>query len=208
MDKHDRPYKCHARGCEKLQGFTYSGGLLRHEREVHGLHGGTKKPLFCPHGDCRRSSGAGFTQRENLAEHIRRVHRRVSASSDTGLSGLKREDGRDEVAQVELIAKERSEPPRAMAKSKEEWTRKDSEKERERERELAMARARAKEERARAEKRQMTRVRAEEEVANARAEEVARKGEWMRKDGERESNSDKDDDVDELLHEWTTVYTV
>ncbi|XTI89858.1 hypothetical protein V2W45_607614 [Cenococcum geophilum] len=152
----------------------------RHEREVHKLHGGTKKSFFCPHGDCKRSSGSGFTRKENLTGHIRRVHRRVSASSDTGLSSLKREDGRDEVAQVELIAKERSEPPRAMAKSKEE---------------------------ARAEKRQMTRVRAEE-VANARAEEMARKGEWMRKDGERESNSDKDDDVDELLHKWTTLYTV
>jgi hypothetical protein len=39
MDKHDRPYKCPAKGCEKLPGFTYSGGLLRHEREVHGKHG-------------------------------------------------------------------------------------------------------------------------------------------------------------------------
>ncbi|ORY04550.1 hypothetical protein BCR34DRAFT_667071 [Clohesyomyces aquaticus] len=40
MDKHERPYKCHVKGCEKLQGFTYSGGLLRHEREVHHLHTG------------------------------------------------------------------------------------------------------------------------------------------------------------------------
>jgi hypothetical protein len=39
MDKHDRPYKCPAEGCEKLPGFTYSGGLLRHEREVHNKHG-------------------------------------------------------------------------------------------------------------------------------------------------------------------------
>jgi hypothetical protein len=106
MDKHDRPYKCHARGCEKLQGFTYSGGLLRHEREVHKLHGGTKKSLFCPHNDCKRSSGAGFTRKENLAEHIRRVHRRVSASSDTGLLGLKREDDRDEAESPEDLREE------------------------------------------------------------------------------------------------------
>jgi hypothetical protein len=47
MDKHDRPYKCPADGCEKLPGFTYSGGLLRHEREVHGKHG-VRSPLwFC-----------------------------------------------------------------------------------------------------------------------------------------------------------------
>lgn len=82
MDKHDRPYKCTVKGCEKLQGFTYSGGLLRHEREVHKMHGGTKKSLFCPFTDCKRSSGAGFTRKENLAEHIRRVHRRTSMSAD------------------------------------------------------------------------------------------------------------------------------
>jgi hypothetical protein len=84
MDKHDRPYKCAVKGCEKLQGFTYSGGLLRHEREVHKMHGGTKKSLFCPFADCKRSSGAGFTRKENLAEHIRRVHRRTSMSVDMG----------------------------------------------------------------------------------------------------------------------------
>lgn len=82
MDKHDRPYKCTVKGCEKLQGFTYSGGLLRHEREVHKMHGGTKKSLFCPFTDCKRSSGAGFTRKENLAEHVRRVHRRTSMSAD------------------------------------------------------------------------------------------------------------------------------
>jgi len=84
MDKHDRPYKCTVKGCEKLQGFTYSGGLLRHEREVHKMHGGTKKSLFCPFADCKRSSGSGFTRKENLAEHIRRVHRRTSISVDLG----------------------------------------------------------------------------------------------------------------------------
>ncbi|KAJ4362276.1 hypothetical protein N0V83_010369 [Neocucurbitaria cava] len=82
MDKHDRPYKCTVKGCEKLQGFTYSGGLLRHEREVHKMHGGTKKSLYCPFPDCKRSSGAGFTRKENLAEHVRRVHRRTSMSAD------------------------------------------------------------------------------------------------------------------------------
>ncbi|KAL1606370.1 hypothetical protein SLS60_003772 [Paraconiothyrium brasiliense] len=84
MDKHDRPYKCNVKGCEKLQGFTYSGGLLRHEREVHKMHGGTRKSLYCPFADCKRSSGSGFTRKENLAEHIRRVHRRTSMSADLG----------------------------------------------------------------------------------------------------------------------------
>ncbi|KAF3031185.1 hypothetical protein E8E12_000802 [Didymella heteroderae] len=39
MDKHNRPYRCLVKGCENLQGFTYGGGLLRHEREVHKMHG-------------------------------------------------------------------------------------------------------------------------------------------------------------------------
>lgn len=81
MDKHDRPYKCLMEECVKLQGFTYRGGLLRHEREVHKMHGGTKKSLFCQFTDCKRSSGAGFTREENLAEHTRRVHRRTSVST-------------------------------------------------------------------------------------------------------------------------------
>jgi hypothetical protein len=84
MDKHDRPYKCNIKGCEKLQGFTYSGGLLRHNREVHKLHGGTKKLLFCPFPDCKRSSGSGFTRKENLAAHVRRAHGKTSPSSDLG----------------------------------------------------------------------------------------------------------------------------
>ncbi|KAI9715384.1 MAG: hypothetical protein M1812_006029 [Candelaria pacifica] len=74
-DKHDRPYRCKSVGCEKLQGFTYSGGLLRHEREVHKKHGGPKERMMCPYPDCKRSSGVGFTRKENLNEHKRRVHR-------------------------------------------------------------------------------------------------------------------------------------
>jgi hypothetical protein len=74
MDKHDRPYRCSHAACAKLQGFTYSGGLLRHEREVHGKHGGPKSQMMCPYADCKRHSGKGFTRKENLNEHIRRVH--------------------------------------------------------------------------------------------------------------------------------------
>lgn len=76
MDKHFRPYVCKEIGCEKIQGFTYSGGLHRHEREVHHQHGGPKASCLCPHRDCKRSSiGRGFTRKENLVEHLRRVHR-------------------------------------------------------------------------------------------------------------------------------------
>lgn len=83
MDKHDRPYKCQKPGCELLLGFTYSGGLLRHQREVHGEHGGRKKVLHCPKENCKRHSGSGFTREENLAEHMRRVHRVDLATPDS-----------------------------------------------------------------------------------------------------------------------------
>ena len=74
MDKHERPYRCPAEGCAKLPGFTYSGGLLRHEREVHGKHGGPKTTVNCPHINCKRHTGKGFSRQENLNEHLRRVH--------------------------------------------------------------------------------------------------------------------------------------
>jgi len=74
MDKHDRPYKCAAEGCGKLPGFTYSGGLLRHEREVHGKHGGSKASFNCPYSNCLRHTGKPFSREDNLNEHLRRVH--------------------------------------------------------------------------------------------------------------------------------------
>ena len=76
MDKHERPYKCLERGCERLLGFTYSGGLLRHNREVHKKNLSTRNPLYCPFPNCNRNpaSGHGFTRLENLNEHKRRRH--------------------------------------------------------------------------------------------------------------------------------------
>ncbi|KAK4679311.1 hypothetical protein QC764_203070 [Podospora pseudoanserina] len=82
MDKHDRPYKCLALGCEKLPGFTYSGGLLRHEREVHQKHGGPKNSFNCPHQNCKRATGKGFSRQENLNEHLRRVHTQNGGSPE------------------------------------------------------------------------------------------------------------------------------
>lgn len=102
MDKHERPYRCEHEGCEKLSGFTYSGGLLRHQREVHNKHGGPKKTLNCPHQSCKRYTGKGFSRQENLNEHLRRVHTEGAtsppgeeghghtASDDDGERGVKR----------------------------------------------------------------------------------------------------------------------
>ena len=86
MDKHNRPYICEEPGCEKIRGFTYSGGLLRHQREVHGQHGGPKAQCMCPHPDCKRSIGRGFTRKENLFEHLRRVHKPTEDSQEPTIS--------------------------------------------------------------------------------------------------------------------------
>ena len=81
MDRHTRPYTCEEPGCENIRGFTYAGGLHRHQREVHRQHGGPKAKCMCPHQDCKRSTGLGFSRRENLLEHLRRVHRNVPSES-------------------------------------------------------------------------------------------------------------------------------
>lgn len=82
-DKHTRPYKCEAPACDKLKGFTYSGGLSRHEREVHQQLASPRASLPCPHPTCKRSTGKGFSRKENLLEHLRRVHKIVEPSPTT-----------------------------------------------------------------------------------------------------------------------------
>jgi hypothetical protein len=116
MDKHDRPYKCAAEGCEKLPGFTYSGGLLRHEREVHGKHGGPKNSFNCPHPNCKRHTGKGFSRLENLNEHLRRVHTQNGAILGGGGGGGGGGEGEtddaasDAAAAVALRQKRKREP--------------------------------------------------------------------------------------------------
>lgn len=101
MDKHERPYVCEEPECDNIRGFTYSGGLLRHQREVHRQHGGPKASCKCPYPDCKRHVGVDFSRKENLAEHIRRVHREAgadqtqpenseSAQNTSGVSGTRR----------------------------------------------------------------------------------------------------------------------
>ncbi len=74
MDKHERSYECKELGCIKRQGCTYSGGLLRYEREVHRKQNSLEELFFCPHETCKRSSGKGLARRENLKEQMRRIH--------------------------------------------------------------------------------------------------------------------------------------
>ena len=83
MDRHDRPYRCRQPECTELEGFTYSGALLRHQRQVHGRLSGPKDQLWCTVSTCKRHSGRGFTRKENLDEHLRRVHGITTAGGVT-----------------------------------------------------------------------------------------------------------------------------
>jgi hypothetical protein len=57
---------------EVPQGFMYSDRLLRHEREVHKLHGRNENALYCPHRNCKRhSSPAKRTWSSNCAAYTR-----------------------------------------------------------------------------------------------------------------------------------------
>lgn len=48
---------------------------------------------MCPHEDCKRHSGKGFTRKENLNEHIRRVHQSRDQQSQSQVIPHKREIG-------------------------------------------------------------------------------------------------------------------
>lgn len=88
MDKHNRPYVCLDPKCTGLLGFTYRDGLKRHQREVHRESGGRKAPYFlCPHQDCKRSTGSGFSRKENFEEHLKRVHRIVESENGFDIDG-------------------------------------------------------------------------------------------------------------------------
>lgn len=115
MDKHDRPYKCMEPGCDKIQGFTYSGGLLRHQREVHKKNATTKKALMCPYTDCNRSTGNGFTRQENLKEHLRRRHMHTEGGNSPELPVLT-------AADVEGLKSTFLDPPTGLKRKHDDMT--------------------------------------------------------------------------------------
>lgn len=90
-NRHSRPYVCLEPACVNLLGFTYSGGLLRHQREVHKAFGGPKAMLMCPYPYCKRNTGKGFTRKENLNEHVRRCHGPSEELAADGAEGEKEE---------------------------------------------------------------------------------------------------------------------
>ncbi|KAH8683253.1 hypothetical protein BGZ60DRAFT_215291 [Tricladium varicosporioides] len=68
MDKHVRPYKCFETNC-KTPDFASAGDLKRHQHSIHGKHTFTCSILSC------KRNRLGFARRDNLAEHMKRVHK-------------------------------------------------------------------------------------------------------------------------------------
>jgi hypothetical protein len=66
MDKSDRAYRSHVKGCEKLQ------GLLRQAREVHKMHGGLRNRSSAP--------SATASAARALASHRRKSWLSMSAA--------------------------------------------------------------------------------------------------------------------------------
>ena len=74
LDSHLKPYQCKFDKCSNTY-FSYIGGLIRHEREVHGMHGHEAESLLCEIEECKRAhKNYGFQSRYSLLEHLRRVH--------------------------------------------------------------------------------------------------------------------------------------
>ncbi|EXJ53691.1 uncharacterized protein A1O5_13046, partial [Cladophialophora psammophila CBS 110553] len=74
--RHERLYQCQEAGHELRPGFTYHGGLLRHEQEVHKMYLSAKKtPIFCSFPNRPRSSGKPYMRKENFEDHKRRIHK-------------------------------------------------------------------------------------------------------------------------------------
>jgi len=128
MDKHERPYRCERDGCEKLPGFTYSGGLVRHEKEVHSMHGGPKETLRCPHQSCNRHRGKAFSRQENLSGHLRRVHQNATSPPDHKRKRLlsdsagSDDEGLNLTEEVDRLRQENQELREALRQQKETQT--------------------------------------------------------------------------------------
>jgi hypothetical protein len=81
MNKHTRPFKCTISGCKERR-FGTSGDLVRHHREVHSA------PTFkCP-VVLRSRHRKGFGRRDNLAQHMKRVHKTEELTSNSPLNKI------------------------------------------------------------------------------------------------------------------------
>jgi hypothetical protein len=95
-------YRCDYPGC-MTRPFADRGGFLRHQREVHGVQGGSKCPPVhcCPVPGCKRHT-RGFTRAWNLQSHMQRMHVQKGGSIVHSPLSSPMEDGAPGISQVNL----------------------------------------------------------------------------------------------------------
>jgi len=75
MDKHTRPYTCLNASCGGIN-FGDKAGLLRHEREKHGV-----VKYLCPISTCTRNR-RGFSRKRNLDAHMKTRHKSTGSNTE------------------------------------------------------------------------------------------------------------------------------
>ncbi|KAM6511507.1 hypothetical protein FALCPG4_016511 [Fusarium falciforme] len=68
VDSHLKPYRCKAASCEGAR-FSSTPSLLRHEREIHGMHEKSTR-LLCLYAGCKQD----FVLEKDLKRHMKVVH--------------------------------------------------------------------------------------------------------------------------------------
>lgn len=71
-EKHSKKLKCFK--CAQVRTFSDANCRLRHEREIHKMHGGPKE-LFCQYVNCKNREERPFKRPEYLAAHERATHK-------------------------------------------------------------------------------------------------------------------------------------
>ena len=74
-------------GCTHQRSFNRKADLERHQREVHDSQS-NRNDFLCTHPGCKRSLlGKGFSRKENLADHLKRIHKNteLNAGNNTDL---------------------------------------------------------------------------------------------------------------------------
>lgn len=91
MDKHVRPYKCTISNC-KAKEFSNAGDLKRHQASIH--TSGNRK-FHCSVVRCSRRRN-GFKRKDNLSEHLRRVHGMEKVEVANSSRELSEDDGKED----------------------------------------------------------------------------------------------------------------
>jgi hypothetical protein len=73
MLKHSKPFKCNVPGCKRIEGFTTSNDLERHQKSIH-RKDIDKKSYQCAVENCRNKEKI-WPRLDNFKQHVERMHK-------------------------------------------------------------------------------------------------------------------------------------